>query len=846
MGIVEPRVVVKIPLTKLSSPSTKSSQQDDGNVTKTLSQKRKKGKKSSKKRYKKILTSKLIEQSGQMEPDQTIDLLLDNTKVVNISGVRISRNESRYNISKYNDEVNKEIVLKDSGERLKDTSSSNNSLFGGVPIFDNELKVVTNTYSKDSLNESDHSIKQADRNQNSNTIDNYKYKCDITTPYEKNFTDSNLVQHDLNIKNNPTTEDARCILTMQDEGKQHRITQSRNMIYQSKQQAKNINNTPNTKSIPNPHIDKSKEQKSTFNDEKQITVNQESRTESIKPLMFNNVPQKFKTNSFNNPFVSSPPENEILLKENEQNKMNINAPHLSFADLANKGRKNEFLEHNEAQELCGLIVKHKDDDACFPKNCHPKNLQLHQNSTKDVMSHHIIRDNKTIILRKSKFNPNIISTPALSQQNHENTISSSLMEQCTVATAQKNKRRDEGELLCSNKGKYVDGNAVVCSSSQITKSIQKPPPYDKLMPSTTGNVFKRTNGLFTTFNSLSNTINKDDNFARVAENEVQKKDKCFAKIDNSADINLEKQIEKSIYSDLADKRRNNNTRNTITSTQNSSQIINSNIEDSLCSFKPIKHSVLRSPPANENKEVVDKSFKEHYSYPYHIKPDALNNDVHLANNLDHKRYFSNNTNYKQRENQKQEGTENGTCSEFKSSLSLSSKGNCPERMPQILQQSLMEGTVNEELDVATHKRCNDVENMSEMDDKLEGSSSSTNFDHHNYKGSEITVQKAVLKVARVSSVKFNLNSTDDKWMFCKERGCTFWTRKPERMERHKKCHLPDTKYYKCPDCKEFTKFYSLAKLLKHDRKAHTGVQDYECRVCEAEVTDITVHMKVKI
>ena len=83
-------------------------------------------------------------------------------------------------------------------------------------------------------------------------------------------------------------------------------------------------------------------------------------------------------------------------------------------------------------------------------------------------------------------------------------------------------------------------------------------------------------------------------------------------------------------------------------------------------------------------------------------------------------------------------------------------------------------------------------------------------------------------------------------MFCKERGCTFWTRKPERMARHEKCHLPDTKYYKCPDCKEFTKFYSLAKMLKHDRKAHTGVQDYECRVCEAEVTDITVHMKVII
>ena len=288
MGIVEPRVVVKIPLTKLSSTSTKSSQQDDGNVTKTLRQKKKKGKKSSKKRYKKILASKLIEQNGQIEPDQTIDLPLDNTKVVNISGVRISRIESRYNISKSDDEANKILVLKDSGERLKDVSLSNNSIFGGVPIFDNELKVVTNTC----LSKRDHSIKDAHRNQNSNTVDNYN--CDIKTSHEKNFTDSNLVQPHLNIKNNPTREDARCIFTMQDEGKQRRITQSRNMIYQSKQQAKNINNTPNTKNIPNAHTDISKEQKSTFNDEKQITISHESSTESIKPLMLNNIPQKFK------------------------------------------------------------------------------------------------------------------------------------------------------------------------------------------------------------------------------------------------------------------------------------------------------------------------------------------------------------------------------------------------------------------------------------------------------------------------------------------------------------------------------------------------------------------------
>ena len=91
---------------------------------------------------------------------------------------------------------------------------------------------------------------------------------------------------------------------------------------------------------------------------------------------------------------------------------------------------------------------------------------------------------------------------------------------------------------------------------------------------------------------------------------------------------------------------------------------------------------------------------------------------------------------------------------------------------------------------------------------------------------------------------FSLKTPDDQWMYCDVRGCSFWTRKPERMERHRKCHRPDTKYYKCPDCS--LRFYSLAKMLKHDRKVHTGVKDYECRVCEAEVTDIQIHMRVSI
>ena len=89
---------------------------------------------------------------------------------------------------------------------------------------------------------------------------------------------------------------------------------------------------------------------------------------------------------------------------------------------------------------------------------------------------------------------------------------------------------------------------------------------------------------------------------------------------------------------------------------------------------------------------------------------------------------------------------------------------------------------------------------------------------------------------------YSLKTPDDQWLYCEVRGCSFWTRKAERMDRHRQCHRPDAKYYKCPDCS--LRFYSLAKMLKHDRKVHTGVKDYECRVCEAEVTDIQIHMRV--
>ena len=123
---------------------------------------------------------------------------------------------------------------------------------------------------------------------------------------------------------------------------------------------------------------------------------------------------------------------------------------------------------------------------------------------------------------------------------------------------------------------------------------------------------------------------------------------------------------------------------------------------------------------------------------------------------------------------------------------------------------------------------------------LSTASSSNNYKSFKDESSDVSDIKSLTNSSMLTN--FSLKTPDDQWMYCDVRGCSFWTRKPERMERHRKCHRPDTKYYKCPDCS--LRFYSLAKMLKHDRKVHTGVKDYECRVCEAEVTDIQIHMRV--
>ena len=145
--------------------------------------------------------------------------------------------------------------------------------------------------------------------------------------------------------------------------------------------------------------------------------------------------------------------------------MITNIPHLSFADLANKAKRDNFLIQ-ERKEICGLFDKRKDnDDAYCTKNCHPKNVQLPQN----LEISNAIRYNKTPILRKSKLSP----TSDVPRKYYKNRTSSLIQNynESTVATSSIND--DEGELLCSNKGKYVDGNNVVCSSSHVTKSIHQ-------------------------------------------------------------------------------------------------------------------------------------------------------------------------------------------------------------------------------------------------------------------------------------------------------------------------------------------------------------------------------------
>ena len=130
------------------------------------------------------------------------------------------------------------------------------------------------------------------------------------------------------------------------------------------------------------------------------------------------------------------------------------------------------------------------------------------------------------------------------------------------------------------------------------------------------------------------------------------------------------------------------------------------------------------------------------------------------------------------------------------------------------------------------------------------SSSSSNIDKNNKINNNFTEKTGEIKLPSPPQKILNIKAkvtvepeNDGKWMYCQVPGCHFWTRKQVRMDRHEKSHVPgDDKFYQCPECQ--LKICSLSKLLRHDRKFHTGFKDYECKICEAEVTDIAVHMRV--
>ena len=77
------------------------------------------------------------------------------------------------------------------------------------------------------------------------------------------------------------------------------------------------------------------------------------------------------------------------------------------------------------------------------------------------------------------------------------------------------------------------------------------------------------------------------------------------------------------------------------------------------------------------------------------------------------------------------------------------------------------------------------------------------------------------------------------WLRCDKPGCQFHTTKQARLARHTLFHMDrKDRALLCPDCG--SKFFSLQKCLSHDRKQHTGVREWECTACLAEVTDIKV------
>ena len=280
MGIVEPRVVVKFSRTKLTSPSTKSSQQEDENVTKSSRQKKTKDKKYNKKKNKKTTKPKVIKLSHQNQPPQNNIFSFHDGILSDFNDYQMYKIADINSTPSKLDRPTRNKASSDAIRTIKPPSSfshNNITLFGGYPTFNNELEDVniSNNFGTSYTNKIGSLIRN--NHENGNAVNNHIANV---RQRENKFPDSKFNVVNRTESENSTTE-ARCILTMQDEGKQHRITQSSNMICQSKQQAENINNT-SSRNIPNAHINYLKENNYKFNYKVNASFNDEDDEISIK------------------------------------------------------------------------------------------------------------------------------------------------------------------------------------------------------------------------------------------------------------------------------------------------------------------------------------------------------------------------------------------------------------------------------------------------------------------------------------------------------------------------------------------------------------------------------------
>ena len=98
------------------------------------------------------------------------------------------------------------------------------------------------------------------------------------------------------------------------------------------------------------------------------------------------------------------------------------------------------------------------------------------------------------------------------------------------------------------------------------------------------------------------------------------------------------------------------------------------------------------------------------------------------------------------------------------------------------------------------------------------------------------------------------------WLLCSRSECPFYTSQPARLARHTSFHgdrsvqsdislsisilVRTDRMLICPEKDCGKHFFSLQKCLSHDRKFHTGLTEWQCRLCFKHVTDIKVHFKI--